>query len=200
MTGSLLLASTSPYRAALLKRLRIPFDCARPVQDERPLPQEGASALARRLAAGKAASLRDSHPQSAILGGDQTAECRGRLIGKAESLAQAREQLAWCSGHTVTFYTAISLDLPLHWGNSASQRSVQTDCCITEVRFRQLEENEISSYLAQEPALDCAGSFKVEGLRITLCESVQSVDPTALEGIPLITTAHLLRTAGFALP
>ncbi len=188
----LILASASRYRAELLGRLRLPFTAQASAADETPLPGEAAAALVRRLARVKAGALAAQHPQAWILGSDQIAALDGgELLGKPGDVASARRQLALCSGRRVQFLTAVAL-------LGQGQRFEMLD--ITTVRFRQLDENAIARYVAAEPALDCAGSFKCEGYGITLFEAIDSEDPTALIGLPLIATSTLLRRAGFQLP
>jgi septum formation protein len=174
-TPSLVLASGSRYRAELLQRLQLPFQTCAPDIDETPRPGESVTALTRRLAHDKATALSERFPEAWILGSDQSAACGESLLGKPGTLQRAREQLQSLSGRTVDFV-------------------------IVTVRFRRLGKAEIDRYLAAEPALDCAGSFKCEGLGITLFEEVDSRDPTGLVGLPLILTSRLLRQAGFRLP
>lgn len=188
---ALLLASTSRYRAELLQRLRVPFSSAAPGSDETARAGESGPALARRLAKAKAQEVARRHPGAWVLGSDQVAERDGQLLGKPGNHAHAVEQLRLASGRSLSFHTAVAL--------------VRAEICLevqdeTRVRFRQLSLEEIERYLAAEPAYDCAGSFKCEGLGITLFESIESQDPTALVGLPLIATARLLRQAGFSLP
>jgi septum formation protein len=190
-TPGLVLASGSRYRAALLQRLQLPFDSCAPNTDETPHAGETVAALTRRLARDKAAALRDRFPQAWILGSDQSAACGDRILGKPGTLEQAREQLRSLSGQTVDFLTAVVL---------ARDGQVLEGLDVTTVRFRRLDGAEIDRYLAAEPALDCAGSFKCEGLGITLFEEIDSRDPTGLVGLPLILTSRLLREAGFRLP
>ncbi|HSW13106.1 MAG TPA: nucleoside triphosphate pyrophosphatase [Solimonas sp.] len=187
----LILASGSRYRAGLLSRLLLSFE-ARPSEvDETPQPGESPAGLTQRLAVAKAAALAASCPDAWILGSDQSAAARGQILGKPGTLERARAQLRLLSGQTVEFLTAVAL--------------LRGDTClqaldVTTVKCRELSDAEIDRYLAAEPALDCAGSFKCEGLGISLFEEIQSRDPTGLVGLPLIATARLLRQAGFALP
>lgn len=188
----LILASTSPYRRELLARLRLAFDVAAPDVDETPLPGETPQALARRLAAAKAAAVTARTPETWVIGSDQVAVLGDTPLGKPGSRATALAQLAAMSGRSVDFVTAVSL---LH----ADGR--QFDALdITTVRFRRLSEAEITRYVDAEQPFDCAGSFKSEGLGIALFEAIETSDPTALIGLPLIATARLLREAGFDLP
>lgn len=187
----LILASSSRYRAELLARLHLPFTQQSPEVDETARPRESAAALARRLAASKAAAIARGHPEAWVIGSDQVASCRGRLLGKPGSRQQAIAQLRWMSGQHTEFVTAVSLRQ-----GETHYRALDT----TRVRLRKLGRAEIERYVEAEPALDCAGSAKIEGLGISLCGEVQSLDPTALIGLPLIATAKLLRKAGFLLP
>ncbi|MBX6419628.1 MAG: septum formation protein Maf [Nevskia sp.] len=186
-----ILASGSPYRAALLARLRLPFEVAVAPVDERPRPDEEPAALARRLAVAKARAVAAARPQRWVLGSDQVCACAGRVLGKPGTRAAARAQLAWLSGRRAEFFTAVAL--------------LRGEVChealdLTTVQFRALDESEIERYLDAEPALDCAGSFKSEGLGIALCAAIETRDPSALIGLPLIATAELLRRAGYRLP
>ncbi|MCW4453541.1 Maf family nucleotide pyrophosphatase [Flavobacterium sp. MXW15] len=187
----LILASTSRYRRELLQRLRLPFDCARPEVDERPLPGEAPAVLARRLAQAKAAAVAARAPGAWVIGSDQVAELDGRPLGKPGDIAGAHAQLAAMSGRAVRFHTALSLVR----GDEQLQAAD-----VTEVRFRPLQADEIKRYVAAELPLDCAGSFKCEGLGIALFDAIHTQDPTALVGLPLIALSRLLRQAGFALP
>jgi septum formation protein len=188
----LLLASTSPYRRELLGRLRLPCEAVGPGTDEAPGPGEAPDALARRLAAAKAAAVARLHAGAWVLGSDQVAALDGQPLGKPGTHARAAAQLAAMSGREVTFSTAICL---------ARDDGTRLDALdTTRVRFRTLSAAEIDRYLQAEQPFDCAGSFKSEGLGIALFEAIDSSDPTALVGLPLIATARLLREAGFSLP
>ena len=191
MTGPLLLASTSPYRRELLSRLHLPFDCVPPGVDETQVPGESPAALARRLAGEKAGAVQARHPDRWVIGSDQVAELDGRVFGKPGTAEAARVQLRAMSGREVVFHTAICL-----YGPGFRECAHDT----TRVRLRDLAGDEIERYLEAEPALDCAGSFKAEGLGIGLFDAIDSRDPTALVGLPLIATARLLRQAGFRVP
>jgi septum formation protein len=192
MTARLLLASTSPYRRELLSRLRIPFDVARPEVDEVPLPGESPLALARRLAAAKAEAIATREGDAWVIGSDQVAELDGRPLGKPGNRDAALTQLASMSGRSVAFRTAVSV---MH-RDLGRFDAIDT----TVVRFRGLAAEEIARYVDSEQPFDCAGSFKSEGLGIVLFDAIETSDPTALVGLPLIATARLLRLAGFALP
>ncbi len=188
---ALVLASTSRYRRELLARLRLDFEVASPDVDESPLPGEAPAALAVRLAAAKAAAILAQRPGAWIIGSDQVADLDGLPLGKSGGREAAIAQLRAMSGRAVTFRTALCL-----------MRDTQSWSAMdaTTVRFRPLSDPEIARYVDMEQPFDCAGSFKSEGLGIALFEAVETCDPTALVGLPLIATARLLRQAGFALP
>lgn len=187
----LLLASTSRYRAELLGRLKLPFEAIAPGVDEAPSAGEGPPDLARRLARAKAQAVAASRPGRWVLGSDQVPAFEGRVFGKPGDRASAIEQLLACSGKSVSFHTAVALV-----GGDRVLEELDT----TVVRFRTLTRAEVGRYLDAEPAYDSAGSFKVEGLGITLFEAIESRDPTALIGLPLIAVRRLLAEAGYALP
>ena len=189
---ALLLASTSRYRRALLQRLRVPFDCVDPAIDESQHAGETPESMACRLAEAKARAVARQAPGVLVLGADQTASLHGRALGKPGSRPRAHAQLAACSGLEVVFHTAVCLI------DRDGEASGALDT--TRVRFRPLDDAAIERYLDAEEPLDCAGSFKAEGYGITLFERIDSEDPTALIGLPLIRTAALLRRAGLALP
>lgn len=192
MPASLLLASTSVYRRELLTRLGLPFDVARPDTDETPQPGEAPAALAQRLAVAKAAAVAAQHPQAWVIGSDQVAEFDGRPIGKPGDRDGALAQLAAMSGREVRFVTGLCV--------ARHGQTSLTALDITVVRFRRLSGAEIERYVDAEQPYDCAGSFKSEGLGIALFDAIESSDPTALIGLPLIATARLLREAGYSLP
>jgi septum formation protein len=187
----LILASTSVYRRELLERLRIPFDVVAPKVDETPLTGESTLDLALRLAQAKAAAVAKEHPHAWVIGSDQVADLCGAALGKPGNFERALAQLQLMRGQTVTFHTALCLMK----GESQTTLSVPT-----EVRFRKLADDILESYLLAEEPYDCAGSAKSEGLGISLLESIQSNDPTALIGLPLIALSGLLRDAGFVIP
>lgn len=189
----LILASTSPYRKELLARLNLKFDSVAPEVDETPLANEQPTDTARRLAQAKAQAVRSRHPGALIVGSDQVAICDGRRLDKPGSHANAVRQLQHASGRSVVFHTAVVLL------NSGSGR-VQTELVPTETRFRRLSDEEIERYLRTEPAYDCAGSAKSEGLGISLLEEIHSSDPTALVGLPLIALCSMLRNEDIAVP
>jgi len=187
----LILASGSKYRANLLSRLQLPFVGIAPNLDESALPDEPVRALTQRLALAKAQHLAHQHPNRWVLGSDQAASAQGRILGKPGTFERATEQLNFLSGKVVEFFTAVAL---------VRDEQVFTALDVTTVQFRILNSNEISRYLRAESVLDCAGSFKCEGLGISLFESIRSEDPTGLIGLPLITVRRLLAQAGHALP
>lgn len=191
--SSLILASTSRYRAELLQRLGLPFQALAPEVDETPSPGEPAQKLAARLAQAKAESIARRHPQAWVLGSDQAAACEGRLLGKPGSRDAACEQLAALSGRHAMFATGVALVR----GDGAR---LLRDLDVTVVKLRRLGTAAIERYVDAEPAYDCAGGFKIEGLGISLFEDIQSRDPTGLIGLPLISTARMLRKAGYILP
>lgn len=192
MPPRLVLASSSPYRRDLLARLRLPFETALPEVDETPLPAEEPAALARRLAEAKARAVAANAAPAWAIGSDQVADLDGTPLGKPGGRDAALAQLHAMSGRTVAFHTAVCL---ARVGSPALQ-ALDT----TLVRFRALADAEIARYLDAEQPLDCAGSFKSEGLGIGLFEAIESSDPTGLIGLPLIATARLLREAGFNVP
>lgn len=188
----LILASTSVYRRALLERLGLPFDIARPDVDESPRPGEPPQTLAVRLARAKAEAVAATAGPAWVIGSDQVAELDGRALGKPGTTDNAIAQLRSMSGREVRFLTALCLAGP------DGRRFEALD--VTTVRFRTLSDDEIARYVERERPLDCAGSFKSEGLGIALFEAIDNRDPTALIGLPMIATARLLREAGFAVP
>lgn len=192
MSRTVVLGSTSVYRRELLSRLRLPFEVAAPGVDETPLTGEQPQALALRLARAKAQAVAARHPEAVVIGSDQVADLAGLALGKPGTHDRAVEQLRRMSGHTVIFQTALAV---------VCQASgfEQVDLAAVRVRFRTLHEQDIENYLQAEQPYDCAGSAKSEGLGIALLESIESDDPTALVGLPLIRTARMLRAAGVKL-
>jgi septum formation protein len=182
----LILASTSPYRRELLNRLGLPFDTAAPGIDETPRPGESPAELAGRLARSKALAVTDD---AVVIGSDQVAALDGKPLGKPGSHARALEQLESFQGREVLFHTAVCVQE--HHG-----RTLQEHVDVTRVRFRRLPGPALDRYLRLEPAYDCAGGFKSEGLGVALFEAIESSDPTALIGLPLIWLAAALREAG----
>lgn len=185
----LILGSTSRYRRELLERLRLPFDCVSPQVDETPLPGEAPAALALRLALAKARAVGQLHPQAVVIGSDQVADVNGEPVGKPGTHERAVAQLRRMSGQTIVFQTAVAVVRGGTGFEAAELASVQ-------VRFRPLGDAEIEHYLRLEQPYDCAGSAKCETLGIALLSAIESDDPTALIGLPLIRTCTLLRAAG----
>lgn len=185
----LILASTSPYRRLLLEKLGIPFTCAAPDIDELPLPAETPRHLVLRLAQAKAQALAEHFPQHLIIGSDQVCVLDGEITGKPHTEENARKQLKKASGNIVTFYTGLALY------NSVNGQ-LQTECEPFDVHFRHLTEQEINHYVQKESPLNCAGSFKSEGLGIALFERLEGRDPNTLVGLPLIALCQMLRREG----
>ena len=188
---TLILASTSTYRAILLDRLGIPFETSAPAIDESRLPNEGFNVMAARLSQAKAKAIR--HPNALIVGSDQVAVVGDQQLHKPGSVNRAVEQLELISGRTVEFYTGVSL-----W-NTATDRC-QTKVVQYKATLRDLNRQEIKAYVAADSPLDCAGAFKWERLGISLMQALEGADPTALEGLPLISLCYMLRHEGLALP
>ena len=187
------LASTSRYRAELLRRLVSDFDCVAPTVNETLRSGEAPIERAVRLAKAKAQAVANGRSDSVVIGSDQVAELEGQVLRKPGELAVARAQLRACSGREVRFHTAVCV---------IDTRSGNEDCVqdLTHVQFRPLDDAEIERYLEREQPFDCAGSFKAEALGIALFERIESEDPTALIGLPLIALARLLRATGLNLP
>jgi len=182
----LLLASSSRYRKQLLERLGLPFVASSPDVDETERPGETPKQLVMRLAEDKARALTASHKNHLIIGSDQVACVNEHILGKPGTQQRAREQLGQLSGNSVHFYTALALL------NSATGR-LQVSMDLTEVEFRVLSAPEIEAYVATEQPLDCAGSFKSEGLGVALFERISTQDPAALIGLPLVRLCEMLR-------
>ncbi len=191
----LILASSSPYRRALLERLRIMFDVCVPAVDEAPHPGETPAATALRLAQAKARAVADREAASApvlVIGSDQVATYDGLQIGKPGTHEKALEQLRAMRNRIVEFHSALCLF-------DSARGIAQTEDVVTRVRFRDLPDAELDAYLRAETPYDVAGSAKSEGLGIALLESIESDDPTALVGLPLIALTKMLRAAGYPL-
>lgn len=186
----LVLGSTSRYRRELLQRLGVPFLTTSPEVDETPLAGERPADLAPRLALAKARAVAALHPEAIVIGSDQVADLNGTPIGKPGSHERATAQLRAMSGQALVFHTALAVVRPA----TGFERVVDVP---VRVRFRSLTELEIETYLRIEQPYDCAGSAKSEGLGVTLLNSIESDDPTALIGLPLIQTCTLLRDAGW---
>ena len=185
----LILGSTSPYRRELLARLRLPFDVVAPQVDETPRAHELPRDLANRLALAKARAVAKIYPSAVVIGSDQVADLNGEPLGKPGTHARAIGQLQRMRGKTVVFQTALAV-VCLESGFE------QLDLAAVSVRFRDLTDAEIEAYLQAEKPYDCAGSAKSEGLGIALLESIDSDDPSALIGLPLIRTCRMIRAAG----
>lgn len=185
----LLLASTSAYRKMLLEKLRLPFITAAPKVDETPLAGEDAEALVLRLAIAKAQALAPAYPDHLIIGSDQVCVIDGNITGKPHTAENACAQLRLASGRKVTFYTGLAL-------YNSKNRRLQALCEPFHVHFRSLTDEEITGYVRQEQPLNCAGSFKSEGLGIALFNRLEGRDPNALVGLPLIALLEMLRAEG----
>lgn len=190
---TIILASSSPYRKELLLRLGIPFEAHAPTIDESGLPGEDPAQLAGRLAREKAETLARRFPQAVVIGSDQVAVHRGRIVGKAGTLEGARRQLGEFSGESVEFLTAVCI-------RCRESGLCREETVGTRVVFRSLSDDEIRRYVELDQPTDCAGSFKSEAAGPMLLRAMHSSDPTAIIGLPLITVAEALRAAGFDLP
>jgi septum formation protein len=189
----LILASTSPYRRMLLERLGVRFSVEPPAVEETRALNEAPEALARRLAEAKAQAVAARHPQAVVIGSDQVASAGEAVLGKPGEASRAREQLARLSGAVALFHTACTLVCA---DRGFSARHLDT----TRVVFRMLTPAEIDRYISRERPFDCAGSFKVETLGISLLERIEGDDPTGIIGLPLIWVAATLRSLGYEVP
>lgn len=187
MPASLILASASTYRQALLERLGLDFKVVPAAIDETPQANESASELALRLGRQKALKVAADHPNAIVIGSDQVAECRGRLLGKPGTAESALEQLSYCAGHEVVFHTSVAV---------AQSDQAEHMLVPTRVRVKPLSTARLRAYIAADQPLDCAGSMRSEALGIALAESISTDDPTALVGLPLIATVALLERFG----
>ncbi len=185
----LILASTSPYRRSLLERLGMPFAAIPPRCEEHVDPSLSPPELVKQLASAKAASLAPEYPDSIIIGSDQVLVSNGKIIGKPGSPVRAREQLREMAGGVHTFFTGLAVI-------DAKNDLTFTDCVPFTVTLRRLTDTEIRDYVARENPVDCAGSFKIEGLGISLMEKMEGEDYTALIGLPLISLNSMLRRVG----
>ena len=185
----LILGSTSVYRRELMQRLRLPFEVVAPQVDESPRPGETPAAMAQRLALEKAREVTARHPGAVVIGADQVADLAGQAIGKPGNHACAVAQLQALRGQWVTFHTAVAVLRP-------DTGFEQVQVAQVRVRFRELSDADIQRYLVLEQPYDCAGSAKCETLGIALLEAIESDDPTALVGLPLIRICQMLREAG----
>jgi septum formation protein len=188
----LVLGSTSPYRRELLARLRLAFDVAAPEVDETARPGEAPAAIARRLALAKARAVAERYPEAVVIGSDQVADLDGAALGKPGNHDNAVAQLRRMRGRTVVFHTALAV--VCH-----ASGFEELDLAPVQVRFRSYDDAEIEAYLRAEQPYDCAGSARSEGLGIALLEAIDSDDPSALVGLPLIRTCRMLRAAGVKL-
>ncbi len=189
----LLLASSSPYRQQLLSRLQLPFESHAPDIDETPLPGEDAERLVRRLAEQKSRALAADYPNHLIIGSDQVAVLGEKILGKPHTFERAKQQLQAASGKSVRFLTGLAML------DSATNR-IQVDCVPFTVHFRSLDEARIERYLTTEQPFDCAGSFKAEGLGISLFRATEGEDATSLIGLPLIRLVDMLLAEGVEIP
>ena len=188
---SLLLASSSPYRKALLNRLGLPFDTANPGVDESSFSTETPEQLSVRLAIAKAKAC--AKPGHIVIGSDQVAMLEDRQLHKPGTVGVAQEQLAAMSGASVRFFTALSV-------LDTDAKLEVTEIVCTTVTMRKYSMAEVERYIARDQPLDCAGAFKWEALGIAMIEKIESPDPTALEGLPLIALSRILRDLGFLVP
>ncbi|EMI5488993.1 septum formation inhibitor Maf [Providencia stuartii] len=188
---SIILASTSPYRQQLLKKLGLPFLAVAPNVDESAVLNESAEALVTRLAHAKAHAISKQYQQHLIIGSDQVCVIDGQIMGKPLNYDKAFQQLKKASGHKVTFYTGLCL-------LDSSTGSYQVQCELFNVYFRSLSDKEIESYLRKEEPYQCAGSFKSEGLGIVLFDRLEGRDPNTLIGLPLILLLEMLRHHGYS--
>ncbi|WP_332706037.1 nucleoside triphosphate pyrophosphatase [Plesiomonas shigelloides] len=189
MQPKLILASTSPFRKQLLEKLGIPFQCANPDIDETARPDESAEQLVVRLAQEKARAVATLYPEHLIIGSDQVCVLNGHITGKPLTVERAEEQLSLASGQCITFYTGLCV-------YDSRNGQYQSHCEPFHVHFRSLSAAEIHAYVAKEQPLWCAGSFKCEGLGITLFERLEGDDPNALIGLPLIRLNQMLIQQG----
>jgi septum formation protein len=190
---ALILASVSPYRRELLSRLGLPFEVEPPRVSEAHAPGESPADRALRLALHKAQAVAQRRPGAVVIGSDQVAACGQEVLDKPGDAARCRAQLNTLSGKTARFYTACAV-----LGASTQLHLAHVDT--TTVVFRSLAADEIERYVAREQPFDCAGGFKAEALGVSLFECIESQDPTALIGLPLIWLAAALRGAGYRVP
>ena len=188
----LVLGSTSPFRKALLEKLHIDFECDSPNIDETPLPDEAIEDMVVRLAIAKAQAISARHPDSLIIGSDQSAVLNGEKLSKPGNFENAFEQLTRASGQKITFQTGLCL-------LNTSTGDIQSSCVPYTVVFKQLTPSMIENYLHKEEPYNCAGSFKSEALGIALFERFEGADPNALIGLPLIELVNFLGNEGFSI-
>ena len=192
MQRTVILASTSRYRRELMNRLRLPFEVQAPEVDETPRPGESPRSLSERLALEKARAVASRFPDAVVIGSDQVADLAGEALGKPGDHERATAQLRRMRGQTLVFQTAVAVVCQ-------ATGFTRQDIAPVRVVFRDLSDDAIEHYLRAEQPYDCAGSAKSEGLGIALLESIDSDDPTALVGLPLIRTCRMLRAAGVEL-
>jgi len=185
----IVLASSSPFRKALLQRLQLQFETTSPNVDETAHCDEPSPDLVIRLAISKAHAVAEQYPNALIIGSDQVAVCDKRILGKPGNLENATQQLKFISGKRVTYYTGLCV-------LDATSKELQHDHVKFFVEFRQLTDEMIANYLSKEPAFNCAGSFKSESLGVALTQSMSGEDPTSLVGLPLIRLTQMLEKAG----
>ena len=190
---TIVLASTSPFRREILAKLDLQFETSAPNTDETPLPSEHPETLVKRLAEQKARAVADQYPEGLIIGSDQVACVNGSILGKPGNREKAIQQLQDTAGKTVIFYTGLCLY------NAATDKA-QVTCEPFKVYFRQLSRAQIERYLDKEQPYNCAGSFKSEGLGITLFHRLEGDDPNTLIGLPLIRLVEMLEAEGLELP
>lgn len=198
---NLILASSSRYRQALLHRLQLPFTAISPDIDETVIAGETPTQLVERLSIAKAQAILNQHPDAIVIGSDQVSVNAGKILGKPGSIDNAVAQLRAASGKTVQFLTGLAVLKNTQKNiqkNTDNNTQVFYKLVTTTVHFRDLSDTEITAYIAADQPLDCAGSFKSESLGITLFDRIESNDPTALEGLPLIQLSHFLRDCGFS--
>lgn len=193
MTHSLILASSSPYRRALLDRLQLSYQACSPEIDESRREHEAPEAYVRRLSREKAEAIAARFPQALIIGSDQAAVLNSEVLGKPGTHERAFQQLQRAAGHHVDFLTGLCL-------LDSANGDAQTEIVTTRVHFRPLDDATIERYLQLEQPYDCAGSFRSEALGISLFERIEGDDPTALIGLPLISLISMLHQAGLSLP
>ncbi len=188
----LVLGSTSPFRKALLEKLHIDFECDSPNIDETPLPDEAIEDMVVRLAIAKAQAISARHPDSLIIGSDQSAVLNGEKLSKPGNFENAFKQLTRASGQKITFQTGLCL-------LNTSTGNIQSSCVPYTVVFKELTPGIIENYLRKEEPYNCAGSFKSEALGIALFERFEGADPNALVGLPLIELVNFLGNEGFSI-
>jgi MAF protein len=186
---TLVLGSTSPFRKAILDKLNLPFQCAKPNIDETEKNNECPQVLVERLAIEKAKAVRDEYPNALIIGSDQVAVCEDEILGKPHNFDNAVVQLSKFSGKSITFYTGLCVY------DSEKEKTISLVEPFT-VHFNQLSQKEIANYLNAEQPYNCAGSFKSEGLGICLFSKLEGDDPNTLIGLPLIKLVGLLKQHG----